>query len=127
MYDIKNKINFEYEKRVKEVEEEALNKIKLYNLEKQALTEKTQFLIENPPIPQYVQPKTYTLQSSFDKPTYYATEVIQSPTRKTIYQSAFSQPSLSAKGPNTFKAVSQTPVKPRKVYQYEPYQQPVQD
>ena len=35
----------EYEKKVREVEEEAKNKLKLYQLEHQALLDKTQYLI----------------------------------------------------------------------------------
>jgi hypothetical protein len=41
LFNMKHKIMNEYEKKVKEVEEEAKNKLKLYQLEHQALLDKT--------------------------------------------------------------------------------------
>lgn len=45
LFSMKHKIMGEYEKKVREVEEEAKNKLKLYQLEHQALLDKTQYLI----------------------------------------------------------------------------------
>lgn len=41
LFNMKHKIMSEYEKKVKEIEEDAKNKLKLYQLEHQALLDKT--------------------------------------------------------------------------------------
>jgi hypothetical protein len=70
---MKNKINYEFERRIREIEDEAINKIKL--AEKTYLVESSKPLYNTP---------TFPIQNStVERPVYYTNEFL-SPRTRTI-------------------------------------------